>query len=225
LGQERGNTLWKIRGFDIGHSSPGLLHIQGQDQLVLLAAGEALAVDPADGKILWKHAFPQDQGYIMTPVLIGKDKLLCSAFEGGYALHLTAKDDKIVPEELWYNRKAILGQSTPIRSGDLALGSRDGRVAFVLAIDVHSGKRLWIDRSFNWTTFLNLGDKLLLLDEEGRLALATATRDGLTIHAEYEIPEWRTYTCPTLVGTTLYLRDRRQIMALDLSAVAMAKAE
>ena len=190
----------------------------------MLAQGKAQAVDPTDGAILWQHPFSQDQGYIMTPILIGEDTLLCSAFEGGHALHLTQKDDKITPKELWYNRKAILGQSTPVQSGDLVLGSRDGRVAFVVAIDVHTGKRLWIDRGFNWTTFLKIDEKLLLLDEGGRLVLATATRDGLTIHAEYEIPEWRTYTCPTLVDTTLYLRDRRQIMALDLSATAMAKA-
>ncbi|UCG34201.1 MAG: PQQ-like beta-propeller repeat protein [Phycisphaerales bacterium] len=225
LGQDRGDTLWKIRGFDIGHSSPALLKIQGQHHLVLLAHGEAIGVDPADGKLLWQHAFSQNQGYVMTPILIGEDTLLCSAFEGSHALKLTEKDGKIMPEELWYDRKAILGQSTPVQSGDLVLGSRDGRVAFVVAIDVHTGKRLWIDRNFNWTTFLNLGDKLLLLDEEGRLALATPTADGLTIHTEYEIPEWRTYTCPTLAGTTLYLRDRRQIMALDLGARALARSD
>jgi hypothetical protein len=89
-----------------------------------------------------------------------------------------------------------------------------------MGIDKRTGKRLWIDRGFNWTTFIRVGERLLLLDEGGRLALATATPEGLTIHVDYEIPEWRTYTCPTLVGTTLYLRDRRQIMALDLGAGA-----
>ncbi len=39
---------------------------------------------------------------------------------------------------------------------------------------------------------------------------------GLTLHAKAQVLGERAWTAPTLSGTTLYLRDRRQIVALEL---------
>jgi len=38
----------------------------------------------------------------------------------------------------------------------------------------------------------------------------------MKIHARHRITEKYSLTAPTLVGTTLYVRDRKNIMALDL---------
>lgn len=40
--------------------------------------------------------------------------------------------------------------------------------------------------------------------------------EGMTVHSECAIPERCDWAAPTLVGTTLYVRDRKHIMALDL---------
>src|SRR4029079_8810419 len=47
-------------------------------------------------------------------------------------------------------------------------------------------------------------------------ALATPGDNGLTVHAKSQILRERAWTVPTLSGTTLYVRDRHQITALDL---------
>jgi hypothetical protein len=56
----------------------------------------------------------------------------------------------------------------------------------------------------------------VILDEDGTLALATPGPTNLTVHAKSPVLGERAWTVPTLVGTTLYVRDRRQIMAIDL---------
>ena len=58
----------------------------------------------------------------------------------------------------------------------------------------------------------------MLLDEDGTLALATLAADELTVLAQAEVARATSWTVPTLVGNTLYLRDRVNIMALDLGA-------
>ena len=58
--------------------------------------------------------------------------------------------------------------------------------------------------------------KLIILDMNGQLGLATATSEKLTVHSHCELLERVSLTPPTLVGTTLYLRDRKHIMALDI---------
>jgi hypothetical protein len=56
-----------------------------------------------------------------------------------------------------------------------------------------------------------------MVDEDGGLALAKPSANGLTIISRIELMESNAWTGPTLAGKTLYLRDRKKIMALDLS--------
>jgi hypothetical protein len=56
-----------------------------------------------------------------------------------------------------------------------------------------------------------------MIDEDGKLVLATPTAKGLTIHSQVELLNHNAWTVPTLVGKTLYVRDRKIIMPLDLS--------
>jgi hypothetical protein len=58
---------------------------------------------------------------------------------------------------------------------------------------------------------------LVIVDENGDLALASLTDQGLRVHARKAILTSNAWTPPTLVGATLYLRDRKNILALDLS--------
>ena len=74
------------------------------------------------------------------------------------------------------------------------------------------------DRSVTRATLLGVGDKLIILDEDGNLAIATPSATGLTVHAKAPVLGHTAWTVPTLVGTTLYLRDTRQIVAVDLGS-------
>ena len=64
---------------------------------------------------------------------------------------------------------------------------------------------------------MGVGAWLIILDENGILALTTATPEGLTIHSKFQLLEAPAWTAPTIVGTTLYVRDTKCIVALDLS--------
>jgi hypothetical protein len=59
---------------------------------------------------------------------------------------------------------------------------------------------------------------VILLDEDGRLALARFTPDQATVISEVVVTTTPSWTVPTLAGTRLYLRDHANIMALDLGA-------
>ena len=73
-------------------------------------------------------------------------------------------------------------------------------------------RSLWRDRSVSRSTLIGAGEQLVLLDEDGNLALAAPGDTGLELHAKVPILEGRAWTAPTLSGTTLFVRDRRQIL-------------
>jgi outer membrane protein assembly factor BamB len=83
---------------------------------------------------------------------------------------------------------------------------------------VKTGNILFQDRSFPKSTFIYADNKLIILDEDGNLALATISPQGLKVISKASVFAGRSWTVPTLDGTKLYLRDRKIIQALDLSA-------
>ena len=63
---------------------------------------------------------------------------------------------------------------TVIRLGDYAYASSgDFGPAFISAIDLKNGKIAWQDRSFARAQLLYADGKLIVLDEDGMLGLAT----------------------------------------------------
>ena len=60
----------------------------------------------------------------------------------------------------------------------------------------------------------------MILDEDGTLAIARPGSDGLDILARADVFDSRSWTVPTLIGTTLYARDLKEIVALDLGSAS-----
>ena len=85
------------------------------------------------------------------------------------------------------------------------------------AVEVKSGKVLWRDRSFAKANFVYADGKFIVLDEDGNLSLATMGPEGVKVLAKTAVLQSNAWTAPTLAGTTLYLRDRHNLVALDLA--------
>jgi len=106
---------------------------------------------------------------------------------------------------------------TVMRLGDYAIGSSgDFGPAFLTAVDIKTGKIAWQDRSFSRAQLLYADGKLIVLDEDGTLGLATVSPQGLKVLARAEVLSNVAWTPPTLAGTTLYVRDRKNIAAFNL---------
>jgi outer membrane protein assembly factor BamB len=216
LDQVDGHVVWKSQDFQLGFSSPILIELDGKPQLVLHVRTEVLGIDPGNGQLLWKHPIPSGGDPIITPVWDrGRRVLVKEGGQGGTAfmIELNTKGGRTVPEEVWSTRDFPLFVPTPVRIGDHLYGSSE---KFLIAVDAMTGKRVWLEREFPSASVVLAGGKLLLLDQEGQLTLATATPEGLTVHSQCQVTERYSLTAPTLVGKTLYIRDLKRILALDL---------
>ena len=117
-----------------------------------------------------------------------------------------------------HSRRMRLHHGTAIRIGDYIYGSSgDFGPAFFAAVNVKTGEISYQDRTFPKSNLVLAGERLIILDEDGNLALATASPTELKVISKVSVLKNLAWTVPTLVGTKLYLRDRRTITALDLS--------
>jgi outer membrane protein assembly factor BamB len=223
--QETGEVVWQCPGFGGGYSSPILVKFNDEDLLVVALGADRAALDPATGDVKWRTAVDfQEYGIMATPLWIAPDRVFFSAGYGGGSrlFKLAVKDGAYVAEDLWYYRKMQVVHGTMARIGDYVYGSSHGSFgpAFLMAIDLKTGKPAWRKRGFAKSNVLYADGKVIILDEEGQLALATATPQGLEVHSKAKVLDRLSWTAPTLVGTRLYLRDHHTIKCLDLSAAA-----
>lgn len=219
--QKDGTIAWKNQTFEISPASPIIVNVDGQDQLIAFLGKVVAGLDPNNGNLLWSHPHVTEWGLNISTPVWGKDNLLflSSAYSGGSrVLRLTQKDGKTTVEELWFHRRMRVHHSTAIRIGDYVYGSSgDFGPAFFVGVNVKTGEVAFQDRSFPKASFVLADGKLIILDEDGNLAIATASPTGLRVISKVSVLKNLAWTVPTLVGTKLYLRDRRTIVALDLS--------
>jgi outer membrane protein assembly factor BamB len=215
LRQNDGAVLWKNQDFFNAYSSPLLINVDGQPQVVALLADRVIGFSPDDGRLLWQHLHDTEYGIaISTPVWApGNLLFISSAYNSGSrVLELRRSGGKTRVKELWRNQKLQSHFSTVIRHGDyLYFTSGYNGPTFMTCVNLRSGQVAWQERGFAKGQLVKSGDKLILLDEDGTLALMKA----LAKEPLLQRPSW---TPPTLSGSTLYLRDRKSLMALDLAA-------
>ena len=219
---DTGALIWKAGDVQYSPASPILILVDGQQQLIVFGGDRIAGMDPLNGRTLWSHPHRTDWGLnISNPVWSAADHLLLlsSAYgTGSRALELRQAGGKTTVTERWAVNRVRVHIGTIIRLGDTAyMSSGDFGPAFLTAVNTKTGAIAWQDRSFARAQLLHADGKLIVLDEDGTLAIATVSPQGMKVLARAQILEHRAWTPPTLVGRTLYVRDRRTIAAYDLS--------
>jgi outer membrane protein assembly factor BamB len=220
--QSDGAVVWKSGHFLTSEAPPLLIEVGGRLQLVVVGGGTVNGLDPATGQVLWSH--PHDPGNDIncsTP-LWGADNILflSSAYKAGSrAIRLRQEGEATFAEELWFTQRVRFMFLNALRLGDYVYGTAgDFGPAFLTALNLKTGEAAWQHRGFGRASLIYADGKSIILDEDGDLALARLAPEGLTLLSQAKVFETTSWSSPTLVGTTLYARDREKILALDLGA-------
>jgi outer membrane protein assembly factor BamB len=213
--------VWAKHDYHAAYSSPTLIDLDGQKQCVIFMKKQVIAVNPDNGELFWEYPhITQYDTNASTPIFHeGKNILFCSSAydSGSRALKLTRDGDKTNVEEVWASKKMEIHHGNAVLIGDSVYGSSgDFGPAFITAIDIETGDVKGKHRDFAKSNFVKVGNRMIVLDEKGRLALASVSPDNFEVLAKAEISDKRCWAAPTLVDTTLYVRDDKKIHAFDL---------
>ena len=222
-----GSVAWQNMSYKNSYATPQILDVDGQEQLVAFMAKELVGVHPSTGEELWRYAQENqyEQNINPTTLVDGQYLFLSSLQAGARGLKLSNNDGKTEVEELWTSRKIQFYHVTSVNEGDWVYGSSGTRSpAFMSAVNVKTGEIPWRKRGFGKANAVYADGRVVVLDENGKLFLTTATPEDLTVHSEFELFDGVAWTAPTIVGKNMYARDKVRIMALDLSASATEKA-
>jgi outer membrane protein assembly factor BamB len=210
-----GNLRWSRQAGGESYSSPQLLMLDGVPQVLQMTGAGAASVAPADGTLLWEHPWP---GFpIVQPALIADGNLLIAAGgqSGTRRIAVAHGPGGWTVEERWTSIGLKPYFNDFVVHEGHAFGF-DGRI--LACIDLENGKRKWKGGHYGSGQLVLLPDQdlLLVLSEEGELALVRATPDQFTELARFPAIEGKTWNHPALAGDVLLVRNGEEMVAFRL---------
>jgi outer membrane protein assembly factor BamB len=220
IGYDRasGAPRWKGVVNNNGYSSPHLATIGGVEQVLLVNGAGVTSVSPADGKTLWKYDWPDGAGDpIVQPALTADGNVLVSkgSDAGMRRLAVTHDTGGWTTREQWTSR----GLKPYFNDFVVHKGHAYGFDGNILAcIDLADGTRKWKGGRYGNGQFVLLADQdaLLVLGEEGEIALVSATPERFVELAKASALDGKTWNHPVVVGNRLLVRNAEQMAAFRL---------
>jgi hypothetical protein len=186
----------------------------------MLTAAGVVSVAPADGTRLWEHPWPGIG--IVQPALTAEGDVLISQVAqtaqpiGTRRLAVGHGPGGWTVEERWTSNRLKPSFSPFVVHEGHAYGF-DGSI--LASIDVRDGQRKWKGGRYGSGQMVLLPDQdlLLVVSEEGELALVAAAPDEFKELARFRAIEGKTWNQPALVGDILLVRNGQEMAAFRLA--------
>ena len=213
-----GDHRWTGPSHGGSYSSPHRVTFDGVEQVVLLGGPGAVSVAPGDGTVLWTHEW--ESGAMVQPAMTPDGDILINAIAsaGGMAtrrLGVTRTAGVWTVAERWTS----IGLKPYFNDLVVHKGHAYGFDGSILsAINLADGSRVWKGGRYGNGQLILLADQdlLLVISEEGALALVNATPGAFTEVATYPAVDGKTWNHPVVVGDTLLVRNGAEMVAFRL---------
>jgi len=88
----------------------------------------------------------------------------------------------------------------------------------LVCMEFRTGKVKWKQRGFGQGSLIVSGDCLIVLGEEGRLALVDACPDAYRERGSWTLSKTRCWAPPSVANGRLFLRDQESVFCFDLES-------
>jgi outer membrane protein assembly factor BamB len=212
-----GKPRWQGPSGGSGYSSPQLVTINGMQQVVLLNSNGAISVSPADGKVLWEHKWEGTP--IVQPGVAPNGDLLLSVSDssGLRRLAVAQQSGSWTVQERWTSEDINPWFNDFVVHKGYVYGFNGSSL---VCVSLEDGKLKWKGKRYGYGQLILLPEQelLVILSEQGELALAKAASDQFTELAHFPALEGKTWNHPVLVGNVLLVRNDHEMAAFRLSA-------
>jgi outer membrane protein assembly factor BamB len=213
-----GKPRWVGESGGGGYSSPHLATLDGMTQILLQRGARTISVAPADGTLLWEYSWVPSVS-IVQPALMPDGVLITSADamggQGMKRLAVARGPSGWTVEERWTSRGLKPYFNDFVVHKEHVFGF-DGSI--LSCIDLKDGERKWKGGRYGSGQLVLLSDQdvLLVLSEDGELALVSATPEKFSELARHPAIEGKTWNHPVLVGDVLLVRNGEEMAAFRL---------
>jgi outer membrane protein assembly factor BamB len=213
-----GSTAWQSGEGPGGYSTAVPYDIAGQKGVVMLVRQEAVGLNPATGKVLWK--FPFKTAYDIDAadaVLCGDTIFISSGYKRGCAL-LKINDGNV--NAVWQNKNMSnqINCSVFWRGYIYGFDGQVGGGGKLTCLDLATGEKKWSQGGMGTGSLMIADGKLIILGEKGTLVITEASPEGFRKLASAKILTGKCWTMPVLANGKIYARNAAgQLVCLDVT--------
>jgi outer membrane protein assembly factor BamB len=214
--RETGKKLWAAPGDQQAYASPMLVTLLGVPQSVVFGSSRLIGLATVGSRQLWEYPWPVTNGINASqPIVIGDNRLFLSSSYGAGAamIELSNTGGAFAVREVWKNtRMKNRFASSVIRDG-VIYGLDESILA---AVDAATGELKWKGGRYGYGQLLMVDDKLIVLTEDGDLALVRANPDKHEELVRFDVLDGKTWNVPAIAGGYLLVRNLAEMAAFDL---------
>lgn len=222
LDKNTGKVAWKAHDEKITHATPTVATILGQKQIIYFTQSGLVSVNPADGKLLWRHPFRFNVSTAASPV-VGGDIVYCAAGYGvgSTAVKIEKEGSGFKATELWRstgNQPVANHWSTPVYHN----GHLYGMFSFkeygsgpLKCVELATGKVKWTQPNFGAGNVVLAGGIVLALSDKGELVTVEATPGEYKEISRAKVISGKCWSTPTVANGRIYVRSTKEGVCLD----------
>ena len=220
LDKKTGDVRWQAGDDQISYASPSMTRLLDKDQIVIVNEASVTGHEVESGKVLWSvpwNGHSNSSASCSQTITISPNQLLISkGYSQGAKLVEFSIDGqgKWSSQTVWEEAGVLKTKFTsPVLRGEYAYGLSEGRMECTRVAD---GKRLWKGRGYGHGQLLLVGDTLLIMAEQGELALVAAEPKEFNQLARMPALSGVTWNVPTLSGDRLLIRNSDEAACIKL---------
>jgi outer membrane protein assembly factor BamB len=218
-----GKLAWSALNDKQAYSSPMLVTLAGVRQVLVFAATRLMGIVPGTGEVLWEFPWKtQYDAHASQPLVIGDNRVFISTGYGtGAALiELSSADGRLSARQVWRSTR-MKNQFTSSLFHDGFIYGLDESI--LACLDASTGDLKWKGGRYGYGQVMLASGHLIVLTEDGDLALVRATPERHDEIARLSVLEGRTWNHPAMAGGILLVRNINEMAAFDLRVPAAGR--
>ncbi len=206
-----GAVRWKYSGDGGAFASPILAELDGVEQIISVMDHFVVSLSASDGSLLWRH--PWGRSLHITP-LVYRDTVIVSGQNMGVtALAPVRHHNEWSVSVAWETKDVSMFLSNAVIVGDAIFGLSHRNSGQFFSLDAATGKTLWLGqpREATNTAVVKASELLFLLNDDGELIVARASRTGLEPVRRYDVADSATWAQPAISGSRIFIKDHSSL--------------
>jgi outer membrane protein assembly factor BamB len=212
-----GKHLWGSLDDGAAYSSPMIVELAGEQQLLVVTRNRAVGLSVSDGKLLWQFPWVVLQGNrnIAQPVIAGTNRVFLSAGYGTgcVMVEVNRKANAFTTGEIWRNKNLKNKFSSSVMHEGFLYGLDED---ILTCLDGMTGERRWKDGRYGYGQVVLASGHLIVLCGNGDLALVKATPEAHQELCRFRAIEGKTWNHPAVGGGLLLVRNNAEMACFDL---------
>jgi outer membrane protein assembly factor BamB len=209
IDMKTGAEKWKWSGDGPAYASPSIMTIDGKKHLIVQTEKNLMALNLADGKLIWQVPTPLQQRFYncVSPYIDGQIIYLTGQGNGMKAIKIEKSGNEYVTKELWSNATVGAKWNTPVLKDGYLYGFTDQKRIYCL--NGATGETAWINDVVNsdFAALVDCGSVLIGLPSTSNLIVFKPQSSAYSEIVKYKVSDTPVYSFPVIAGNLIYIKD------------------